>query len=141
MSIADVVNLYWEQCWNQRRTDRLSEVFHDPYLHGITEVPISRMAAIVDEAVGWMPDFKTEAIDSEILENVIINRMIFTGTHKGKLFGISGTGKPIRCPSLDIFFFRDGKVWRYWHQTDHLPLITGMEAEVRVGDELADWDA
>lgn len=26
-------------------------------------------------------------------------------------------------PTLDIFFFEEGKVRRYWHLTDHLPMI------------------
>src|SRR5207244_3371022 len=50
-SNADAVKVYWEACWNGRRTERLAEVFHDPYIHGRTEVSPARMAAIIDETV------------------------------------------------------------------------------------------
>jgi len=43
-------------------------------------------------------------------------------------------------PTLDIFFFEEGKVRRYWHLTDHLPMIVGIGAEVRLKDALAIWD-
>ncbi|MEX0629592.1 MAG: hypothetical protein WEE67_04035 [Chloroflexota bacterium] len=37
-------------------------------------------------------------------------------------------------------YFREGKVWLYWHLTDHLPIINGIGAEVRVGGQMANWD-
>ena len=43
-------------------------------------------------------------------------------------------------PTLDNFFFRDGKVARYWHLTAHFPILVGIEAEVRIGDQVAKLD-
>ncbi|HVE63902.1 MAG TPA: ester cyclase, partial [Mycobacteriales bacterium] len=64
----------------------------------------------------------------------------FIGTHGGEYVGLSATGRPIEAPSLDVFFFRDGLVERMWHLFDHLPLVQGIGAEVRVGDQVAVFD-
>jgi len=56
------------------------------------------------------------------------------------IFGLRPTGKAVDVPTLDIFFFRGGKVARYRHLTDHLPILVGIEAEVRIGNQVASLD-
>jgi predicted ester cyclase len=46
----------------------------------------------------------------EVLSDVVITRLRFIPTHGGVIFGLSPTGKAVDVPTLDIFFFRDGKV-------------------------------
>jgi predicted ester cyclase len=139
-SNADAVTVYWESCWNDRRTERLVEVFHDPYTHGRTQVSPARMAAIIDETVASLPDVQVCVDETEVLSDVVITRSRFIATHSGVIFGLDPTGKAVNVPTLDIFFFRDGKVARYWHLTDHLPILVGIEAEVRIGDQVAKLD-
>lgn len=140
MTNEDVVKLYWDTCWNERKVDRLAEVFHDPYLHNRTEHTPARMAEIVHGALRWFPDLRVRVNETEVLSEVVITRSTFLGTHSGELFGLSPTGRAVELPTLDIFFFREGKVWRYWHLTDHLPILKGIGAEIRIGDEVADLD-
>ncbi len=139
-SNADAVTVYWESCWNDRRTERLVEVFHDPYTHGRTQVSPARMAAIIDETVASLPDVQVCVDETEVLSDVVITRSRFIATHGGVILGLDPTGKPVNVPTLDIFFFRDGKVALYWHLTDHLPILVGIEAEVRIGDQVAKLD-
>lgn len=141
MTNEEAVRLYWQTCWNERRTERLGEVFHDPYLHGKTEFTPARLAGIVDWAVAAFADFRVQVNESATVGDAVITRSTFLGTHTGKIYGLPPTGRPVALPTLDLFFFRDGKVWRYWHQTDHLPVLAGIGAEIRVGDRLADLDA
>ena len=140
MTNEEVVKLYWDSCWNDRRVERLGEVFHDPYLHNRTEHTPGLMAGIVHGAILGFSDFRVRVDQTEVLGAVIITRSTFLGTQSGEVFGLSPTGRAVELPTLDIFFFRDGKVWRYWHLTDHLPMLKGIGAEVRVGDEVADLD-
>lgn len=138
-SNIDLVELYWETCWNGRRSDRLSEVFHDPYTHGRAEFSPTLMAGIIEETLLAFPDFRVQVNETRLLEDAVITRSTFTGTHGGEIFGLPPTGKTVELPTLDVFFFREGKVWLYWHLTDHLPILKGIGAEVRLGDHLARW--
>jgi len=136
----ELVSLYWETCWNGRQVDRLGEVFHDPYTHGKTVFSPALMAGIIEETVQEFPDFRVQVNETRVLDEAVITRSKFIGTHGGVVFGLSPTGRTVELPTLDVFFFREGKVWLYWHLTDHLPILTGIGAEVRVGDQIAVWD-
>src|SRR5207249_511695 len=136
-SNAEMINLYWESCWNERRTERLAEVFHDPYTHGRDLRSPGQMASIIAETVSSLPDVQVRVSETAVLDDVVITRSHFLGTHGGEIFGLSPTGKAVDVPTLDVFFFRDGKVSRYWHLTDHLPILLGIGAEVRIGQQVA----
>ena len=139
-SHADVIELYWETCWNGRRPDRLAEVFHDPYMHGRKESSPALMAGILEETFGSFPDLRVEVSETRVLDETVITRSTFIGTHGGEIFGLRATGKVVEMATLDVFFFREGKVSLYWHLTDHLPIVIGIGADVRIGDQIAKWD-
>jgi predicted ester cyclase len=140
MTPADLVELYWNICWNERRPDRLGEVFHDPYTQGEVEGPLSRLESTIEEGVASSADCRIEIRSMHEQDELVITRTLITGTHTGPLFGIDGTGKVYRVPMLDAFFFRDGKVELYLHLADHLPILAALEAEIRVGEQLAKLD-
>ena len=107
-----LVELYWESCWNARATHRLADVFHDPYTHGRTAFSTTEMALIVEDTVASFPDLQVRVDEKHVDDDIVITRSTFLGTHGGPVFGLRATGTAIELPSLDIFFFRDGKVWR-----------------------------
>lgn len=137
MANSDLVELYWNVCWNERRTDRLGEVFHDPYTQGQIEGPLARLVETIEESVASSSDCSVEIRSTHGHDDLVITRTWMHGTHTGPLFEVSATGKVFRVPMLDAFFFRDGKVWLYLHLADHLPILKALEAEVRIGRELA----
>jgi steroid delta-isomerase-like uncharacterized protein len=137
---AELIRMYWAACWNERRVEQLREVFHDEYLHGRTSRTPADHAEIVRETVASFPDLQVRIDDLEDLGETVITRTRFIGTHQGVIFGLSATGRAIDAPSLDVFFFRDGRVARLWHLFDHLPIVRGIGAEVRIGDEMAQFD-
>lgn len=139
-SNAELVHLYWETCWNGRQVERLPEVFHDPYTHGRTPFSPTLMAGIVQETLREFPDMRVQVKETRVVEDAVITRSTFVGTHGGEIYGLPPTGKIVELPTLDVFFFREGKVWLYWHLTDHLPILTGIGAEVRLGDHVATWN-
>ncbi|MGH2455314.1 MAG: ester cyclase [Candidatus Limnocylindria bacterium] len=138
MTNAETVRLYWEVCWNQRAVERLAEVFHDPYVHGRTSLTPADHAAIVRETVAAFPDLEVRLDELEDLGATVVTRTRFVGTHRGPIFGLGPTGRSMEAPSLDVYFFRDGRVARLWHLFDHLPILRGIGAEIRIGDEVAD---
>ena len=136
----DLVETYWTSCWNARETDRLREIFHDPYTHGKTRFTPDLLAQLVTDTVASFSDFRVTTDEVHDLQDTVITRSTFSGTHDGDLFGFPGTGKPVQMPTLDIFFFEEGKVSKYWHLTDHLPILEGIGAEVRLGEHEISWE-
>ena len=137
MTNVDLVELYWNMCWNERRTDRLGEIFHDPYTQGQIEGPLTRLVETIEESVASSGDCSVEIRSTHGQDDLVITRTWMRGTHTGPLFDLSATGKTFRVPMLDAFFFRDGKVWLYLHLADHLPILKALGAEVRIGEQVA----
>ena len=134
------IQRYWDVCWNERRTDLIGEVFAASYLHGRTEMTPAGHAEIITETVAAFPDLRIEIVDLEDRDAIVITRTRFVGTHGGEIFGVGPTGRQMTAPSLDVYFFAGSRVNRLWHQFDHLPILQGIGAEVRVGDQLAKLD-
>lgn len=138
-SNVDLIERYWSACWNERDTTSLSEIFHDPYTHGKTQFTPELLGQIITETVRSFSDFHVTVDEAHEADDMVITRSTFSGTQDGDIFGLQATRKAIEMPSLDIFFFEQGKVRKYWHLTDHLPIIQGMGAEVRLGGRTATW--
>ncbi|HET7686488.1 MAG TPA: ester cyclase [Candidatus Limnocylindria bacterium] len=139
-SSAEIIEMYWVSCWNERRTDLLADVFADPYLHGRTSLTPADHAEIVHETVASFPDLRVELVDLADLGDTVITRTRFHGTHGGRIFGLEPTGRTFSAPSLDVYFFEGDRVARLWHQFDHLPILTALGAEVRVDGQVATFD-
>lgn len=136
----DLVRRYWERCWNERAVDELGKIFHEPYRHNRSEGTVAGHAAIIEDTVRSFPDLHVEIGDIAETGDVVITRARFIGTHGGEVFGIEATGRAISAPTLDVYFFRDGKVATLWHLTDHLPILRDIGAEARVAGQLVDLD-
>ncbi|MGK2849717.1 MAG: ester cyclase [Candidatus Limnocylindrales bacterium] len=133
-----LIRTYWERCWNARDVDLLGAVFHDPYLHNGTPATPGEHAEIIADTVRSFPDFRVLIDDVTTAGAAVITRCTFLGTHGGEVFGLAATDRPIRAPSLDVYFFRGAKVERLWHVTDHLPILKRLGDEIRVDGTLAD---
>jgi steroid delta-isomerase-like uncharacterized protein len=60
------------------------------------------------------PDAKTTTTNVWGVGDFVIAEGTFSGTHKGPLFGIPATQKPVTMHALDIIQFKDGKVVKGW---------------------------
>ena len=136
----ELVRLFWEGCWSQRRTDQLGDIFHDPFVFGEIEGPLDRLIPIFQEAFSASNDLAVQVRSLHRFGDTVVTRSWLRGTHTGDLLGVPGTGKEFRSPMLDVFVFRDGKVQQYLHLADHLPVLSSLGAEVRVGNVLATLD-
>ena len=60
------------------------------------------------------PDLKVEIYEQIAEGDKVVTRKAITGTHKGKLFDISPTGKKIKIDVIDIVRVKDGKYIEHW---------------------------
>lgn len=79
---------------------------------------------------GAIPD-RTDTIEQVIAEGDQVG-MLFRvrGTHKGNLFGIAPTDKPIDIHELGIFRLADGKITEAWFMADELGLLQQLGAQI-----------
>jgi predicted ester cyclase len=79
---------------------------------------------------GAFPD-RTDTIEDIVADEDRVG-MLFRvrGTHKGNLFGIEPTNKPIDIHELGIFRLADGKIIEAWFMADELGLLQQLGAKI-----------
>jgi predicted ester cyclase len=79
---------------------------------------------------GAFPD-RTDTIEDIVADGEMVG-MLFRvrGTHRGNLFGIAPTNKPIDIHELGIFRVADGKITAAWFMADELGLLQQLGARI-----------
>lgn len=113
----ETIDEYNEQVWNARNVDKVDEVFDkDAVIHsplGEFQTP-KDMKEVIKVWLNAIPDIQVEFLNTIEEKNFVVSHWKASGTHKGKLFGIEGTNRPLTYSGASIFRFRDGKVIEYW---------------------------
>jgi len=74
-----------------------------------------------------IPDLQV-AVEATVTSNdMVAASFVYTGTHKGTLFGVAPTGRPLRFTSCDIFRAKNGQCAEHWGMGD----IAGVLAQLR----------
>ena len=74
-----------------------------------------------------IPDLKV-AVEATVASNdMVAVSFVYTGTHKGPLFGIAPTGRSLRFTSCDIFRVKNRQCTEHWGMGD----IAGVLAQLR----------
>lgn len=74
------------------------------------------------------PDF-TNKIEETISEgDKAFARLTYRGTHRGEVFGIAPTGRPIQYAGAAIFKFRGDRIAKVWVLGDMYGLISQLKA-------------
>src|SRR5579884_1346584 len=99
---------------------------------------LGRMVAGRGGLVGYMkhvqaafPDFHN-SIEELIAENEhVVARLIYTGTHRGEIFGLAPTGRRIRYAGVGIFEISAGRIADGWVLGD----VAGLLLQLRPDDK------
>lgn len=136
MSIEDnkeVVRRYYEEAFNEGRTDLLEELIAKDV---VNHDPVSNETLTPEEARGFegfvrhvegareaFPD-ATVTIEDVIAEgDEVLVRFTFEGTHEGRFVGIEPTGNRIRGTNMVLMRLEDGKIVERWEESDSLDLL------------------
>jgi steroid delta-isomerase-like uncharacterized protein len=108
------VRRYYSELWNDWSADALDELISRDIVfrgsigtavHGIEE-----FRQYVNKIRAAFPDFHNHIEELIGEDEKVVARLAYTGTHRGELFGFSGTGKKINYQGVAIFQFREGKI-------------------------------
>jgi predicted ester cyclase len=82
------------------------------------------------------PDLHIEVQDSAADEEMVAQRILFTGTHTGPFRGLPPTNRQVRFSGLEINRMIDGKIAEHWFQLDAVTLFEQLGLRVIPGPRL-----
>jgi steroid delta-isomerase-like uncharacterized protein len=117
-----LVRMIVDEMFNKGRLDVSPEIFAPDFVdrgHGSMAEKTGGpdgFAAFVRAVRIALPDIKA-TIQAMVAEGDYVAMWnTATATHRGELFGIPPSGKPISMKDFHFFRFRDGKIVEHWNQ-------------------------
>ncbi|MEV6873670.1 ester cyclase [Amycolatopsis sp. NPDC051128] len=97
-------------------------VNHDAPFPGAPEGPegMRVAAAMFREA---LPDWHSDLIRLVAEGDIVVEHFVASGTHRGELMGVPGTGTTVTLDGINIFRVRDGQITERWGRLDDLSLL------------------
>ncbi|HEY3713234.1 MAG TPA: ester cyclase [Jatrophihabitantaceae bacterium] len=78
--------------------------------------------------IAAVPDTRITAQDLLVDGDRVAIRFTLTGTHRGELFGVAGTGRSLDVEGITVLHFVDGLVTERWNRLDDVALLTQLGA-------------
>ena len=125
-----VVERWYRDMWNRWEFPLAEAIVHPDFrFRGSLGWSMSGVAALVEymrEVRRAFPDFHNE-IEQLVAEgDTVVARRTYSGTHKGPMFGIPGTGRKISYAGVAIFTVEDGRIATGWVLGD----VHGLRAQL-----------
>jgi len=80
------------------------------------------------------PDMRVD-IDDFIAEGEkVVQRFIFSGTHKGEFLGVPASGKSVRASGVHIHLFQNAQAVEVWQVLDTFAFLSGIGAVSQLRD-------
>ena len=124
-----------QQVFNEGRLDALDEFLAPSYV--IRDAPpgtplgAEGVKQVVSMFRGAFPDLEITLDDLIAEGDKVAARSTLRGTHRGTLFGIAATGKPVSMTSLTLVCIVDGRLVESWVKNDVTSLMNQLGANAR----------
>jgi steroid delta-isomerase-like uncharacterized protein len=111
-----------EEMFNKGRIDVAPEIFASDFVDRGHESMAGKaggpdgFAAFVKAVRVALPDINATIQQMVAEGDYVAMWNSATGTHRGELFGMPPSGKPISMKDFHFFRFRDGKIVEHWNQ-------------------------
>jgi len=114
LDYKSLIRRYYSELWNAWSMTALEELISPGIVFrgsiGTAVKGIEEFKQYVNRIRAAFPDFHNH-IEELIGEGEkVVARLRYTGTHRGELFGFSGTGRKVTYQGIAIFQFREGKI-------------------------------
>lgn len=134
--------LAWIDAFNARDRDREADartadyIAHAPESIEATALDGDAWVTFLDGFLEGFPDLHLEVLDTSADEQMVAQRILFTGTHTGPFQGLPPTGRNVRFSGLEINRMADGRVAEHWFQMDSGTLFEQLGLRVVPGPRL-----
>jgi steroid delta-isomerase-like uncharacterized protein len=124
------VALRWvEEVWNQGNLDLIDELHAEAYVrHHDSDGGAGRehYKRHVSNVMKLIPDSHCR-VEHVIAEgDMVVLRLITTGTHQGRYGDVEPTGRRLEFQAVELLRIVDGQIVESWHSYDRLTLLTQM---------------
>ncbi|HEV2385914.1 MAG TPA: ester cyclase [Candidatus Acidoferrales bacterium] len=113
-----LIRRYYDELWNAWRFDVAAQLL-DPEIH--FRGSLGRMVEGLEGFLGYMkhvqaafPDFHNSIEECVAEPDCVAARLLFTGTHRGEIFGVAPTGRRVRYSGAGLFHLRGGRIADAW---------------------------
>jgi steroid delta-isomerase-like uncharacterized protein len=109
---------WFEEVWNQRRTDTIDELLTDESVSYSEAGPLRGKQAFKEQThaafLSAFPDMRI-AVEATVAQgDDVVVRWSVTGTHTGEGLGFPATGRQVAFRGMTWIRFRDGKMIEGW---------------------------
>lgn len=130
-----LVGRYYHELWNKWNFEEIDHLIGEAIVFrgslGISVQGRDGFRQYVETVRKVFPDFHNK-IDMLIAENdTVAARLTYTGTHRGELFGIQPTGRPITYAGVGIFRIAAGIIVEGWVLGDTFGLMRQLGVDLQ----------
>jgi steroid delta-isomerase-like uncharacterized protein len=117
-SVRGLIEQWYYRMWNTWDASVIPDIVHTDLRFrgslGAEKIGHSGLIEYIGMVRSAFPDF-TNQIDDLVLEpDKGFAKLTYTGTHRGTIFGIPATGRPIRYAGAALFTVTQGKIATVW---------------------------
>lgn len=109
-----LIRRYYSELWNAWSTTALEGLISPNIVFrgsiGTAVNGIEEFKQYVSKIRSAFPDFHNHIEDLIGEGDKVVARLTYTGTHRGELFGFSGTGRKVTYQGIAIFELRESKI-------------------------------
>jgi len=116
--LKQIIEEYYDVIWNEKKLDQANKFLHSTItFRGSLGMRVEGINGFCDYAKMLFSAFPNLY---HVIEDVVIEgdkaavRVVYTGTHTGKLFGFEPTGNRIRYSGASFFKFENDKIIDIW---------------------------
>jgi len=123
---------YIDQVFNQHNPDKAADFVTDNVVWhggGLGDVAgPENLAGLLGTFIGALPDLYAAEQDIIAENDLVLVRLVVTGTVKGSLFGVPADGKQVRWTAYDVYRVTNGKISEEWAGDDVATIMTQIGA-------------
>jgi len=130
----EVVKLYWNGKWNERRPGILDELQTQNVLYHGTSMEMNGLEEYKKVYGIFASAFQDTQLTIESIMadgNKVMTQVKMRGTHKGDFEGIPPTGKTLTLTAFTVFRLVDGKIIEEWEVLDELGMMQQLGMELK----------
>jgi steroid delta-isomerase-like uncharacterized protein len=114
----ETVRKFYEAIWNNADKTVIPDLLTEDFLFrgslGLMQRGHHGFANYMDQVRNAIGEYRCEIVDMVAEEDKVFTRMLYSGVHRGELFGYAPTLGRIKWDGVAIFTFHDEKITELW---------------------------
>lgn len=140
MTAVELVEIFFEQIWNQNRLDQADALFPPDFVAApVAHQPMwpgsgpESMKHHIQEWRSGIPDLQMQPIAVIAQGDQVAVQWQMVGTHAGVLYGVSATGRAVKAQGITIFVMAHSQIRELRTAFDALGLLQQLDVLPEAG--------